>query len=63
MICFYIAMVVLNKSLVVYQIKAAKENGVNIATPRIGQTVKFEDIASYNEAWRKHLYYIFLSKL
>ncbi len=31
--------------------KAARENNLNIATPRIGQTVKFEDIASFNETW------------
>ena len=30
---------------------AAAENGLNIATPRIGQTVKYDEIDSYNEKW------------
>ena len=29
----------------------AKEKGQNIATPRIGQTVSYEDIASFSEHW------------
>lgn len=30
---------------------AAKEKGQNIATPRIGQTINYEDISSYTEHW------------
>ena len=30
---------------------AASENGLSLATPRIGQTVKYDEIESYNEAW------------
>ena len=30
---------------------AAKEKGQNISTPRIGQTVAYEDISSYTEHW------------
>ena len=31
--------------------EAAKENGQNIATPRIGQTVTYDDILSFTEHW------------
>ena len=31
--------------------EAAKENGQNIATPRIGQTVNYDDISSFTERW------------
>ena len=29
----------------------ASENGLNVATPRIGQTVSFENIDTFNEKW------------
>ncbi|WP_278245432.1 hypothetical protein [Ruminococcus albus] len=32
-------------------VKAAKEQGANIATPRIGQTVSYDDISSFTEHW------------
>ncbi len=32
-------------------VNAADEQGVNLATPRIGQTVSYDDIASFNEHW------------
>lgn len=32
-------------------IKAAQEQGVSLATPRIGQTVDYDDISSFNEHW------------
>ena len=32
-------------------VKAAEEQGVNLATPRLGQTVSYDDISSFNEHW------------
>ena len=32
-------------------VKAAGEQGVNLATPRIGQAVSYDDIASFTEHW------------
>ena len=32
-------------------VKAAEERGVSLATPRIGQTVDYDDIASFREHW------------
>lgn len=32
-------------------VKAAEEQGANIATPRIGQTVSYDDISSFTEHW------------
>ncbi len=32
---------------------AAEEQGVNLATPRLGQTVSYDDISSFNEHWRE----------
>ena len=32
-------------------VKAADEQGVSLATPRIGQTVNYDDIASFTEHW------------
>ena len=32
-------------------VKAAGEQGVNLATPRIGQAVNYDDIASFTEHW------------
>ena len=32
-------------------VAAANEQGVNLATPRIGQTVNYDDIASFTEHW------------
>lgn len=32
-------------------VKAAKEQGANIATPRIGQTISYDDISSFTEHW------------
>jgi hypothetical protein len=32
-------------------VKAAEKQGANIATPRIGQTVSYDDISSFTEHW------------